>query len=211
MNVVIAAALKDELEPVRTCLDSETRLCGQANFVFVHTGIGIKSTRSRMMPFFNDQKIDLVLNIGTAGALKETLFVYDFFLPARYQQLHDGHLETIASRELFPVFEEFTFPDWKTGTLITSEHAVVDNLRKTSLRSVTEAEAVDMEAFALADLCRKNAVSFLSLKVISDTADKQTNPTFKAVLNRIQILLPPAVAALLTVVINPKPVPIAHG
>jgi adenosylhomocysteine nucleosidase len=61
------------------------------------------------------------------------------------------------------------FPHTK-GRLLTVDRLILDSDEKEALWRTHEADAVDMESSAVAELCSEKLVRFLSIRVISDDA-----------------------------------------
>jgi adenosylhomocysteine nucleosidase len=59
------------------------------------------------------------------------------------------------------------------GRLLTVDRVIRLREEKLQLGSKYDAIAVDMETFAVADVCRQRAVDFLSIRAISDAADDE--------------------------------------
>jgi len=64
-------------------------------------------------------------------------------------------------------------PDVHRGTLLTTKAVVRLPSEKKSLFQNYGAMAVDMETFAVAEVCRRRNVAFSSIRVINDTADER--------------------------------------
>jgi hypothetical protein len=96
----------------------------------------------------------LVRSVGFAGALDATLRVGDIFTPAIVLDARDG------SR--FQILEG-------KGTLVTFME-VAETAQKKKLASAYAAEAVDMEAAAVAAAAGAHNIAFAATKVISDEA-----------------------------------------
>ncbi len=101
----------------------------------------------------------LIISAGLAGALSPELKVADIVQPATITDGVDGLSIPTAQG---------------TGTLITSG-AVAGKSEKISL-SHSGAEAVDMEAFAVADVARIHGMPFIAIKSISDALDQSLPP-----------------------------------
>lgn len=132
---------------------------------------------------------DIVINVGTAGAIAENLEPFQIvFAP----HLINSRMEQLFQTELFHNYEDLLpwVPDgWVRVGLFTAPEPVLSVREKERIRAECGAAAVDMEAFTIARYCRDKKISFLSLKVISDTADSETLLKFKQNLERaVEIL-----------------------
>ena len=102
-----------------------------------------------------------VQSVGYAGALTPTLEAGALVRPGRVIDAGDGSSVTIADRR--PV-------------LITSS-SVATSSQKANLARIYGADAVDMEAAAVAKGAEARGIGFTALKVISDTYDFEMPPT----------------------------------
>ena len=67
-------------------------------------------------------------------------------------------------------------PRLHVGRLLTVDHVIGDPAEKRSLGEAHQALAVDMESLAVAEVCRREKVRFLSVRVISDSLDRELPP-----------------------------------
>lgn len=104
-------------------------------------------------------EISVVISAGLAGGLKSELHVAAIVQPATVMDGVDGLIIPTAQGE---------------GTLITSG-AIAQQSDKRAL-SRSGALAVDMEAFAVADVARIHGVPFIGIKSISDPLDIELPP-----------------------------------
>ena len=123
---------------------------GQA--VLVCGGIGADAARRATEAAIELYQPDLVLSVGFAGALEPALKVGEIFSPSRVVDVRDGStVETSAGR----------------GTLV-SVAAVAGVEQKAKLAEYYGAQAVDMEAAAVARGALARGVRFITVKAISD-------------------------------------------
>lgn len=59
------------------------------------------------------------------------------------------------------------------GRLLTVDHIVRTPTERHALHAAHDALAVDMESFAVADVCRREKTRFLAIRAVSDTADQE--------------------------------------
>ncbi|MGH9601832.1 MAG: phosphorylase [Terriglobales bacterium] len=98
---------------------------------------------------------EVLVSAGSAGALKPELKVGDIFRPAKVIDAATGaHFASQGG----------------TGTLVTSG-AILGPQEKKAAASRFAADAVDMEAAAVAAVARERGVGFLAIKAISDELD----------------------------------------
>ena len=123
-----------------------------------------------------------VINIGTAGALRDDLAgVFEI----SHVRKHDFHLEVLSdvSRYLLPeVIELETFGKLPTETLATGDSFISDTPTRTRLAQ--DSALCDMEGYAIAAVCRKFGVPCTLLKQVSDTANEESYGSWASVLDR---------------------------
>ena len=127
--------------------------CGQT--VLVCGGIGSEAARRATEAVIALYAPDLVLSVGFAGALEPALKVGEIVSPSRVVDANDG-----SSVE--------------TGTgcgVIVSSSTIAGPEQKQKLAESYGAQAVDMEAAAVARGAQARGVRFMAVKVISDESD----------------------------------------
>lgn len=124
----------------------------QGEIVAVCGGIGLEPARSAAEAVIAFYHPTLLLSVGFAGALHTGLRVGDIFSPAVVIDARDGSRLEIPGGE---------------GILVTFM-AVARAQQKANLAQAYAAQAVDMEAVAVASAARAHGISFRADKVISD-------------------------------------------
>ena len=127
----------------------------QEEMVIVCGGIGMEAARRAAEAVIALYHPALVLSVGFAGALNADLHVGEIFSPAVVLDARDGSRFEIAGGE---------------GTLVTFM-AVAGSQQKANLAEAYNAQAVDMEAAAVAAAARAHGVQFAATKVVSDGLD----------------------------------------
>jgi adenosylhomocysteine nucleosidase len=121
-----------------------------------------------------------VVSAGFAGALSPDLKRNDLLLADRI--LAEGREEAV---DLPPQFRAMLLrPGVHCGALLTRDRVVRLASEKRSLFQQHQALAVDMETFAVAEVCRRRAMSFSSIRVINDTADETLPPDMDYLLSQ---------------------------
>ena len=125
----------------------------------VHTGVGEKSTRTRLSKFLGDEKPATLISSGFAGALNDSLAVGDLLLA-----------ENRSATTMLSVARRALAPGGGHPGALTTTHAVIDSVA-TRLRIAKEtgAAAVDMETEFIAELCATFTIPMISLRAITDT------------------------------------------
>lgn len=120
--------------------------------VLVCGGIGAESARRATEAVIALYQPELVQSVGFAGALDPSLKVGEIFSPSRVIDARDGSsAETLAG----------------CGVLVSAP-AIADAKHKARLSEAYAAQAVDMEAAAVARGAQARGVSFMAVKAISD-------------------------------------------
>ena len=168
-KLAIVAALEREVRPlVRNWRVSEKEYEGRRyrffqdrDVVLVCGGIGAVAARrasEAAVAIFEPQS---VCSAGFAGALDDKLQVGDILRPHTVINSGDGSAVTLGNGE---------------GILI-SFMAVASPEQKSKLRESYGAQAVDMEAAAVARAAESRNIPFTAIKAISDAADFDLPPT----------------------------------
>ncbi|MEA2104614.1 MAG: hypothetical protein U9P79_08255 [Candidatus Cloacimonadota bacterium] len=190
MQILITAALNEELQPLEKFINTEFSKEKNVAFSFLKTGLGMKKTRREFSYTVKKNVYDFVLNIGTAGSLDSRFKIGDIFFATAFSKLFNNEIITIKN----PFANFYYIPeDWKRGELFTSLKPVVNRKQTKMVKSLTQSQAVDMEAYAIADICLADSIPFFSLKIISDHAEPLSKKEFLNNLHKIQGFLHSAV------------------
>ncbi len=138
-------------EPVRT-LRHPLSVYRCENGIVVCSGPGYKNAASAARQAMDRFSPEMMVSIGFAGALAPGIKVGDIFVPRHIVSERTG--------------SAFTTPRGK-GSLVTAD-TVAGEDRKHVLFARFHAQAVDMEAAAVAAVAASRDCEFLALKVISD-------------------------------------------
>jgi adenosylhomocysteine nucleosidase len=109
-----------------------------------------------------------VISAGFAGALSADLKQNDLLLVNQVGSV-DG--ETLSIDLRMSPEELARNPTWHLGKLVTVDQVVRTPQEKRALGESQAALAVDMETYAVAEVCRRYKTRFLAVRVISDTVD----------------------------------------
>jgi adenosylhomocysteine nucleosidase len=162
-RVAVVAALEREVRPlVKGWRWSEKENGGRSfrffekgEVVVVCGGIGPEAARRAAEAVIAIYAPKVVYSAGFAGALDPGLKVEDIVLPRRVVNAGDGSSVVLDRGE---------------GVLV-SYGSVADSTQKARLRDSFSAQAVDMEASAVACAAELRGVEFAAVKVISDEYD----------------------------------------
>jgi adenosylhomocysteine nucleosidase len=148
MNEVIIMALKEEA-PV---------LSHYKNVVFCGVGkVNAAATTAEIIQFFRPTRI---INFGTAGGITVGSGLHRC---GRFMQ-RDMLCEPLGFKAGQTPYEEEIVIDIGEGLLCSSGDNFVTG-------GVTNADLVDMEAFAIAKICKTRLIDFMCYKYVTDSAD----------------------------------------
>jgi adenosylhomocysteine nucleosidase len=159
-RLAIVAALEREVRPLvkhwqvrkREHAGREFRFYESGEAVLVCGGIGPEAARRAAEAVIVLYSPELLYSVGYAGALDLTIKVADVLTPAHVINVSDGSRVDVSKGQ---------------GTLL-SHNAVASVAQKSRLRESYGAQAIDMEASAVARAAEARGVGFRAVKVISD-------------------------------------------
>jgi adenosylhomocysteine nucleosidase len=159
----IIAALEREIRPLVTAwtvltVEHEGRrfkIFESNDVVLVCGGIGVEAARRATEAVISLYRPELVASVGYAGALAPALHVGNILVPSYVIDLRDGSRMEISPGE---------------GKLLSISGVAGIN-QKTMLADAYGAQAVDMEAAAVAKGALAHGIRFIAVKSISDEHD----------------------------------------
>lgn len=163
LKIAIVAALEREVRPLvqrwrvseRAHGGHRFRFYQGAHAVLICGGIGAESARRAAEAIIALYHPFLICSAGFAGALDRKLHVGDVIVPRRVVNASDGSSIDTGEGE---------------GVLV-SFSSVANPEQKTKLANSYGAQAVDMEAAAVAKAAEARRVPFAAVKAISDESD----------------------------------------
>jgi adenosylhomocysteine nucleosidase len=162
-KVAMVAALEREVSPLvkrwykvgREYDGRRFKFFESGQVVVVCGGIGAEAARRATEAVFALYQPKLILSVGFAGALDRTLKVGDIFAPGRVVDARDGSRTETATGH---------------GVLVSAA-GVAGVAQKAKLSESYAAQAVDMEAAAVARGAQSRGAGFMAVKAISDESD----------------------------------------
>jgi adenosylhomocysteine nucleosidase len=159
-KIGIVAALEREVKPAIKEWQLTERAHGGRRFrffenercVLVCGGIGAEAARRAAEAIIALYRPQLLISAGFAGALDQTMEVGQIFLPRRVTDAGDGSTHQVEAGD---------------GTLV-SFGSIATREQKQRLASAYCAQAVDMEAAAVARAAQLHGILFQAVKAISD-------------------------------------------
>ncbi len=163
-EVAIVAAMEREIAPLvrgwEVILGPRFRFFERGNVIVLAGGIGPKAAREAADTVFTFRQPSLVISAGFAGALRESLPVGTVVVPTKVLSLTHEQTFRIEGGE---------------GTLVSVD-TISDSAAKQELARKFAADAVDMEAAAVAEVAQIRGVRFVAVKAISDSAKFELPP-----------------------------------
>lgn len=173
-KIAILVAMEKEYNLIKDVSKSE-------NVVVRQCGVGKVNAAMSCVELIRDHNPDIVLSLGCAGGSGDELSVGDVIVSSEivYHDVYCGENVSYGQVQGMPM--RYRSPDWiiekackiserVAPGLIASGDWFVDSKQKMSdiLRCFPETKAVDMESAAIAQICYKYKVPFVSLRIISD-------------------------------------------
>ncbi|HNZ36182.1 MAG TPA: hypothetical protein PKN58_01075 [Candidatus Marinimicrobia bacterium] len=178
--ILIGAAFKAEINPLIEKLSQASFRPTGIDFDYILTGSGLERVRCCLAEKVVCQDYLAIINIGTAGVLNDTCPLMSIFYPNRFCTLSNDHLTSLTLPNDFLESSHFLSTGWKSGTLFSSRKPVTSAAKRWAILQNSQADVVDMEAFAYADFCQRHKIPFACLKVITDRADAEVKQNFNA-------------------------------
>ena len=177
-RIAIVAAMKKEIAPLvrgwsarkivhegRTFEIFETGDAGGYRAIAICGGIGAEAARRAAEAVVREAEPARVVSVGFAGALDSKMKIGDVIEARVVVNASDGSRTDTGSGQ---------------GTLLSC-WAVADRDQKKRLAAAYRADAVDMEAAAVAQAAQAHGLEFAALKAISDAVDFSMPPVHRFV------------------------------
>lgn len=177
--------------------------------IAVECGIGKVNAASAAAFLIADRKADTILNAGLSGAISKVKRE-DMVVGTSYMQC-DLDLTAIgftlaekpdgeeyihpADEKLLTLTKEI--PGLHYGKLGTGDIFLSDSEKKEMYKRMFGLTAFDMETGAIACVCRRNGVPFLSVRKISDDASDASGENYREMNNRAETCLTEILAQIL--------------
>jgi len=215
----IITAMDEEAIPIKQKLENITEeqiydlkiykgKIKNTNYLLVKSGIGKVNAARATQVLIDNYKIEYIINIGVCGSLSENLHIGDFVLGKTLIQ-HDfdisifGHekgyisgigKEFYSSQELIDkLIKKENELNIVNGVIVTGDSFCTEISLKEEIKRIFNADAVEMEAAAIAQVCKLCKVPFLAIKVISDEVNGKNvedyNEFLKVVVEKLANLI----------------------
>ena len=153
MNKLFVAALKEETVGLN---------------YFYHVGVGKINATYNLIKLIQEHKPSEVINYGTAGAIKKEL--------SGIVECTKFYQRDMDARSLLNLkLGETPFDPISTITISNEGYTCASGDRFVKSQLEIECDIVDMEAYALAKICKIHNISFKCYKYISDYANDDSS------------------------------------
>ena len=211
---IIAAMQEEVKEIENIMIDKEYKniyeLCfiqGKINntqVVLVEAGVGKVNAARTTQILINKFDIRGIINVGSAGSGNDALQIGDIVIGKKLVQ-HDfditafGHQkgyisnvgQFIESDKLLIEKMEHTISEMnnndfniKIGTIASGDIFCTEVKMKEKIREKFDADAIEMEGAAIAQVCKLDKIPFIIIRSISDTPNGTNNITFDTFLEK---------------------------
>lgn len=150
--------------------------------VIIRSGPGRENAARATEVLIDGHRPQILISAGFAGGLNPLFKRHDILLADSVID-HSGQ-QIILNNEGRQIQRPLDWPNLHVGKLLTLDHVVRDPSEKQSLYQRHQALAVDMETFAVAEVCRRRNVPFLAVRIIHDPADETLPPDIEKLLNQ---------------------------
>ncbi len=140
--------------------------------VVVESGVGQEKAAAATEALIGVFAPKRILSAGYAGGLLKRLKQFTVCIPEVLVRSSDGRRLDLSH----PVPQHFAEDGHSVENklaLLTVDRVIATPTEKNTLGQTTGAELVDMETFAVAEVCRRHAVPFLSIRIILDAAEEE--------------------------------------
>lgn len=176
----------------------------QNDVVLVEAGVGKVNAARTTQILIDNFKVDIVINVGSAGSANDELEIGDIVIGEKIVQ-HDfditafGHPKGFISnvgqflesdKKLINEFEKIALNqkenefNIKIGTVASGDIFCTDIRMKNKIREKFNADAIEMEGAAIAQVCKLDKVPFIIIRSISDKPNGNNNVTFDKFLEK---------------------------
>lgn len=175
--ILIVSALKSEIQYLINCYSANQKVQIESgslyiseDFHFLRTGVGYKLAVNSLKSYLAIHKPEMILNIGTAGALNTNFEIGSIVNVRSINCIEQSKIVNLPS---FPGATSII-----AGSVLTVREAIQSKTTKDELSKAFQADLVDMESYYFANIAQKEKIKFYSIKIVTDCADENTNTEF---------------------------------
>lgn len=169
------------------------------NIVLVESGVGKVNAARTTQVLIENYKIDAVINVGSAGSANQELQIGDIVIGKTLVQ-HDfditafghpkGYISNVGERiksdenlikSMEQTIENLQNKEFKIkiGTIASGDIFCTEPKMKEKIRDKFNADAIEMEGAAIAQVCKLDNMPILVIRSISDSPNGNNNITFE--------------------------------
>ncbi len=179
-DIGIVAALPMETAELMDHLKKVRKYKAQGQTVFegiregrvvavIHSGMGCDRARKAAEHLIFGHRPYWIIQPGFGGALDPSLKSADVILPTEVVNMAGQLVEVPIRPELLP-------EGISTGRLLTVDKILRKSSEKAEWRDKSSSIVVDMESYAVAELCQSLNLRWVGLRVVTDTATDELPP-----------------------------------
>ena len=172
--------------------------------VLVKAGVGKVNAARTTQILIDNYDVDYIINVGTAGSANDELDIGDIVIGSKLIQ-HDfdatafgrpkGYISNVGQymesnslliekmQNTISKIEDSEFKI-KIGTIATGDIFCTELKMKEKIRSKFNADAIEMEGAAIAQVCKLDNIPFLVIRSISDKPNGNNHITFNQFLEK---------------------------
>lgn len=208
-KICIIAAISEEFDAIEQIMNNKEQkliyeieiiegIINNKECILAKSGVGkVNATRTTQI-LIDNYDIEYVINVGSAGGLKQDLNIGDIIIGTKIVQ-HDfnitafghkrGYISNVgdvllADEELIKK-AKIAMQNIKSqeGIIATGDIFVTKIKMKESIVNEFDADCVEMEGAAIAQVCTLDKIPFIIIRSISDIPNGNNNITFKEFIN----------------------------
>ena len=211
---IIAAMREEMQEIKKIMTDTEEKNIYELTFtkgkinktevILVEAGVGKVNAARTTQILIDNFEIDAIINIGSAGSANDELDIGDIVIGKKLVQ-HDfditafdhpkGFISNVGQyvesdskliERMKQTIVELQDKEFKIkiGTIASGDIFCTEIKMKEKIRSKFEADAIEMEGAAIAQVCKLDCVPFIIIRSISDSPNGNNNITFEQFLEQ---------------------------
>ena len=174
------------------------------NIVLVEAGVGTVNAGRVTQILIDNFKIDAIINVGSAGSATDELNIGDIVIGKKLVQ-HDfditafGHQKGYISNvgqfiesddklvlKMKQTIEKIEKDEFKIkiGTIASGDIFCTESKMREKIRNKFNADAIEMEGAAIAQVCKLDEIPFIVIRSISDKPNGKNEITFEQFLEK---------------------------
>lgn len=196
MRIGIITATEEEITAIKKYITSSkvnrifdlnfiNGTIGKNEVILCESGVGKVNASRTTQLLIDNYDVDCVMNIGCAGALKEQLNIGDIVI-GKYLVQHDfditkfnhdkGYIPNVgikieSDKNLLGMFLNNVDSNVFVGTIATGDIFCTDKNMSLKIRNKFNADCVEMEGAAIAQVCYLCNIPFIIIRSISDVVN----------------------------------------